>query len=296
MRTLPPGLAEHVSGDATTLCHAWRLTRGDGVVLGFTDHDADLTFDGTVFLATSGFDASDAETALGLAAATGDVSGAFSADCITEKDLKDGRFDGATVETFLVNWQAPEQFIHLRTQEIGEVTSDGQSFRTELRSLANRLERVQGRVYTRTCDAQLGDGRCRVDLSAAAYRGEGAVIASNGTLACTASGLSAFASGWFRFGLVTWTRGANAGLQSDVEDHRISGDLADLSFWIPVPNALQPGDTFAITAGCAKTFDVCRAKFSNGLNFQGFPHMPGSDFAYGYADTRSVHDGRPLFP
>ena len=50
------------------------------------------------------------------------------------------------------------------------------------------------------------------------------------------------------------------------------------------------------TAGCDKRRETCRDKFANILNFQGFPFMPGSDFAYGYADGETVHDGRPLIP
>ena len=44
---------------ATTLCWCWRLTRRDGMRLGFTDHDRDLAFDGTTFEAAAGFTASE---------------------------------------------------------------------------------------------------------------------------------------------------------------------------------------------------------------------------------------------
>ena len=294
MRTLPPALAAHLSGDVTTLCHAWRLTRRDAVAFGFTDHDRDLVFDGTTFRASTGFDSSEAETDLGLASTGSDVAGAFSDDAITNKDLKDGRYDGATVEVFLVNWQSPDQFLHLRTQEIGEVKTNGNAFTAELRSLASRLEQVQGRVYTRRCDAVLGDARCGVDLTASAFRGAGVVVSAEDTDSCLASGLAAFSDHWFRFGLVRWTSGDNAGLTSEVEDQTTDADATLLSFWAPLPNLPKAGDMFDITAGCAKTFAVCGEKFANRLNFRGFPHLPGSDFVYGYADSRTVHDGRPL--
>lgn len=294
MRKLPPALAAHLAGQATTVCHAWRLTRRDGTVFGFTDHDRALAFDGTAFRAAAGFDASDAETTLGLAAGMNDVAGAFSHDCITEKDLKDGRYDGARVELFLVNWQAPDEHVHLGTRELGEVTAQGTAFRAELRSLAGRLEQVQGRVYARRCDAALGDRRCGVGLSDPRFGGEGTVVAADDRSACRADGLSRFADHWFRYGLVHWTTGDNAGLSSEVADHAAESGHAMIGFWVPLANMPKPGDTFRITAGCAKTFSACRKKFANSLNFRGFPHMPGSDFAYGYADSRTVHDGRPL--
>ncbi len=46
---------------------------------------------------------------------------------------------------------------------------------------------------------------------------------------------------------------------------------------------IAAGDTFAVTAGCDKLFSTCQAKFANGVNFRGFPHMPGNDFVLSYA-------------
>ena len=54
MRALDPAFAAHIASGATTLATCWRLTRRDGVVLGFTDHDQPLTFDGTNFLPAAG--------------------------------------------------------------------------------------------------------------------------------------------------------------------------------------------------------------------------------------------------
>ncbi len=67
MRRVPAALAAHLAGDATTVCHCWRVTRRDGTVIGFTEHDRDLPVDGTLCRAASGFRASEAEAALGLA-------------------------------------------------------------------------------------------------------------------------------------------------------------------------------------------------------------------------------------
>ena len=57
MKSLPPSLQSHLDTGATTLAWCWRVTRGDGAVLGFTDHDRDLTFDGTTFEAAAGLTA-----------------------------------------------------------------------------------------------------------------------------------------------------------------------------------------------------------------------------------------------
>lgn len=179
MRTLSAALAEHLEGDATTMCHCWRVTRRDGAVLGFTEHDHDLSFGGTDFWAASGFQPADGEVASGLSVEAGEVTGGFSNAAISELDVVAGRYDGARVEVFQVNWQAPDQRILLRVQEIGDVVRAGGAFRAELRRLTHRLDQVQGRIYGRRCDAVLGDRRCTVDLNNPAYRGSGAVVVLN---------------------------------------------------------------------------------------------------------------------
>ena len=49
-----------------------------------------------------------------------------------------------------------------------------------------------------------------------------------------------------------------------------------------MPQPLAPGDTFTVTAGCDKRFATCRDRFANGINFRGFPQIPGNDFLVAY--------------
>lgn len=129
MTIYPEALAEHLAREVTTACHCWRLTRADGVVSGFTDHDRPLTVDGTLFEPETGFSASEARDTLGLAVDTVDVEGALSSARISEADIAAGLYDGATVETLLVNWRRPQDFVVLRKATIGRITrSDGGGF------------------------------------------------------------------------------------------------------------------------------------------------------------------------
>jgi uncharacterized phage protein (TIGR02218 family) len=290
MRQVPAALAAHLEREATTTCHCWRVKRRDGVVLGFTEHDQDLTFAGTTFLAASGFAATETEAATGLQANSAEVAGGFSSVAISEADLAEGKYDGARVELFLVNWQTPAEHMLLAVREIGEVSRAGGEFRAELRSIAHRLNQPQGRVYGRRCDADLGDRRCRVDL--AAWRAEGRIVEVVDMSRVTVSGLGRFADGFFRRGMMTLPDGTSL----DVEEHEVKPEgTAELTFWLPPDTPLKAGQAFTILAGCDKTFATCRARFANHLNFRGFPHVPGSDFAYSYADGERVHDGSPIF-
>jgi uncharacterized phage protein (TIGR02218 family) len=296
VREIPAALAAHLEGDTTTLCRAWRVTRRDGVILGFTEHDRDLSFDGTTFLAASGFSGTEAREAAGLSAPGAEVSGAFSSVAIGEADLAAGRYDGARVEVFTVNWQAPEAaHLLLKVQEIGEVSRAGGAFTAELRSFAHRLSQEQGRLYGRRCDADLGDGRCKVSLAVEGRRADATVLAVEGRDRIVVAGLDGFTDGHFRLGTLRFETGVNHGLTVEIDGNAAVGEGTRLSLWLPLESLPAAGDAVRVTVGCDKAFSTCRDRFANAANFRGFPHMPGSDFAYSYVKGESTHDGSVLF-
>lgn len=294
MRTLDAGLSAHLDAGTTTLCRCWKLTRGDGVVQGFTDHDETIVLDGVSCEPDSGLDASEDTSATGFAVGGLEVLGAISSDRLSADDLAAGVYDNAAVEVWLVNWTTPAERLLLRAGHLGEVSRADGAFRAEIRGLADALDQPKGRVFRHACDADLGDARCTVDLTNAAYRGAGTVIAPNGNRRFTASGLGSFAAGWFDGGRLTWTGGANNGRAIEVRAHRLSGSTATIELWQPMHFAIAADDTFTVTAGCDKLFSTCVAKFSNGVNFRGFPHMPGDDFALSYARANGTNDGAPI--
>jgi uncharacterized phage protein (TIGR02218 family) len=107
MREIDPELRRRLDGGATKLCRCWRVRRRDGRELGFTDHDGDLSFDGATFRASTGMDASALQATTGLAVDNAQVRGALSDAGIREEDIRTGRFDGARVEHWLVDWERP---------------------------------------------------------------------------------------------------------------------------------------------------------------------------------------------
>ena len=160
MRTLDPGFKAHVAGGATTLAQCWKITRADGAVLGFTDHDQALSFGGTEYLPL--LDGGEMPARLGPQIDTGEVIGVLRSDALSEEDIAAGLFDAATVEIWRVNWREPSQRALLRRATIGEIVREDGQFRAELRSGQQALNRVRGRLYSPLCDAVLGDARCGV--------------------------------------------------------------------------------------------------------------------------------------
>lgn len=283
MRTIPAALQEKLSSGVTTLARCWVLTRRDGAILGFTDHDEDIPLGSVACRAGTGLDGSEATARLGLAIGGAEIAGALSDDALNEAELAAGLYDGAEIEIHLVDWSEPGLNVLLAKGAIGEVRREGSAFAAELRGLADRLAQESGRRYTATCSADLGDARCKIDLANPAYRGTGEIVGVTGASSFIASGLDAFADGWFTAGKLGFTSGDNAGLSVEVKIHRVAATGVHIALWQAMPEPIASGDQFTVTAGCDKRFSTCRDRFANTLNFRGFPHIPGNDFVIRYA-------------
>jgi NlpC/P60 family putative phage cell wall peptidase len=120
----------------------------------------------------------------------------------------------------------------------------------------------------------LGDERCGVDLEDPAFKGTGAVIDLLRDRAFTASGLSGFEAGWFTFGTVEWTSGANAGRRTEVLGHDVTDGIAVLTLLEAPVREIAEDDGFTIRAGCDKRMETCGAKFANTAQLSRLPAHP----------------------
>ena len=294
MKALSPALQSHLDDGTTTLSWCWRISRVDGVALGFTDHDRALSFDGTAFEPESGFAASEIRAGSDLAVDAQDATGVLTSDRITETDILDGRWDNAAVELWRVNWADTSQRVLLRRGAVGQIRRGRIAFVAEVRSLAHVLGQTVGRTFQAGCDAALGDARCGIDLENAVYKGMGVVTDLLRDRAFMASGLSGFDAGWFASGTLTWTSGANAGRATEVLAHGLDGSIATLTLLEAPVRAIAEGDGFIARAGCDKRIATCSAKFANVANFRGFPNVPGQDAVLRYASQDGGHEGNVL--
>lgn len=294
MRLLEAGFAAHVAGRATTLATCWRIVRADGLVLGFTDHDAALGFDGTEFRPAHGLDGGERVGKLGASVDTTEVVGVLHSDAIDEDDILLGRFDGASVETWRVNWRDTSQRLLVSRTTIGEIVREDRVFRAELRSGQHAINQPQGRVYQALCDAELGDARCGVDLEDPDFRTEATVLGVRDRFRVVVEGVAGFDAGWFAFGVAEWAGGGRDGLRDRVVTHERLGGADVLGFGSAVGDWVSEGDALVLTAGCDRRFATCRERFGNAVNFRGFPHIPGNDFVLRYPRPGAQMDGRKL--
>lgn len=165
MRAVPAGLADRIESGAAGLCHAWILTRADGVVLGFTDHDRDLVVEGVTCRAASGWTAGAAETAAGFSPGQAAAVGGFDDAALSEADLAAGLYDGARVDCRVVDWSAPGLSVRLWAARVAAAKAEGGAFTLALEGPLAALDRVVGRTFARSCDAAFGDARCGVEAA-----------------------------------------------------------------------------------------------------------------------------------
>jgi len=210
---------------------------------------------------------------------------------ITDADIEAGRFAGAEVGGWLVNWADPAQRWRQLRGSIGELKRSGSAFRAELRGLTDVLNAPMGRVYQKPCSAVLSDGDCRFDLEAPGYATEIAVeqVLDRGVFAWAE--LDDFTDRWFAPGRLTVLSGAAKGLWSAIKADRILPGQREIHLWTPLHAPVAPGDMVRLTAGCDKRAETCRLKFNNFLNFQGFPDIPGEDWMMAYPRSGNPNTG-----
>ncbi|WP_292292682.1 DUF2163 domain-containing protein [Marivita sp.] len=272
-------LGAHLAIGVTTVARAWEVRRKDGRRFGFTDHDLDLSFDGLVFRADTGMSAAAVQQGTGLAVDNSEAVGALSDASVTEADIAAGRFDGAEVTAWLVNWADVTARKVLFRGSLGEITRSGGAFTAELRGLTEWLNRPVGRVYQAPCLAVLGDAACGVDTEAEGMWAEAIVTEVSDQGALILAGASGFEAAWFQRGRLTVLDGSAEGLWAAIKRDVLFEDGARaVDLWEPLRAAVAVGDRVKLIVGCDKRFETCRAKFDNVVNFQGFPDIPQEEW------------------
>jgi len=284
----------HLGTGATSVCRCWAVTRMDGLVLGFTDHDVDLGFDGISFAADAGLSARALEQTTGLAVDNTEALGVLSSASVNEDDIVAGRYDGAEVVAWLVNWADVSQRLVLFRGQIGEIQRSAGAYQAELRGLSDTLNQPQGRIYQKPCGAVLGDMACGFDLDTVGYSATVPVEVVQGRKFFEFSGLSGFADRWFEKGRFSVESGAAAGLVGLVKNDRPGGLGRVVELWEALRADIQSGDMVRIEAGCDRRVETCKLKFNNLLNFRGFPAIPGEDWLLSVPRKSGVNDGGSL--
>jgi len=287
MKTISSALRTHLSGEYTTVALLWKVKRQDGTILGFTQHDQDISYnygdgDGVVvFSASTGFTPSARESGSDLSTDNLQVTAFLHSDAVTEGDLRARKYDFASIDIRLVNWaDLTMGDMKLRKGTLGQVKIAGGMFTVEIRGLSYTFGIVIGETFGPSCRADLGDARCTVNLAPLSQNGTVAMVVDRREFT-PAGGLSPAGDGYFADGVLTWTSGANNGALMEVAEW----DGTRFILFESMAFAIAPGDTFAVEPGCRHTPQDCFGKFNNIVNFQGENQLPGINAIMLYPDA-----------
>lgn len=273
-------LLAHLAGEVTTIAYCWTITRTDGEVFRFTDHDETITIGGYDYLASAGMGGTDLQQDRSLSVDNMEAVAFLDDDTITDADLRAGLFDGSGIDLFLVNW-ADTSMGNLKILSgwrFGQVEIRDAICTVEMRGLGSKLGTNICDLYSETCRADFGDAQCGVDLADSGNTQSGSVDSvpeaapKQRFLVDSSIDMS---DDQLVGGVLTWESGAaNDGLSMEIR--ATDEPTGEITLFLPMPATIVVGDAFSIVRGCDKTFATCSGVFGNGVNFRGEPWVPAN--------------------
>lgn len=257
-----------------TVATWWRIERVDGVTLGFTSHDRNVAFGGVIYRTAPGMVPSAIRLTSALDSDSAEIAGALSHDSIRDAELIAGRFDAARILVGLVDWESAENTT-LYAGMIGAIASEGAGFSADLLSLKHSLKADIVPRTSPTCRAEFCGAGCTLSAARFSHEGHLVSVASDGAgvRVSTSSPLNNLA-----YGTLRWLDGAECGLVRRIE--QIDGEWLILDHF--TATSLAPGTRVRLREGCDHTLGTCADRFSNAINFQGEPFVPGNDLLTSY--------------
>lgn len=291
MATVTAGLESHFLEKVTTLSSCVRITRRDGVVLGFTDHDKTIIYDGVDYIPMLNIP-SNFRNEVNQKASNVSLDGFFVSGGMTRADFLAHLYDGAEILLFIINWNDTTQGIRILPGSgwFGKTKIEDYSFVAEFISLAEQLRTTEGKVFSRFCQYDFGDSDCGANLALFTETGTvtavtnrsiiTASVTQNQTLPSEASDMRD-QDDWYSDGMLVWTSGSNDDYQRQVLKSTVESD-GDHTLHLSLPTEfdVSVGDTFTISTGCPKSKQACidRGQWtSTKVQHGGFPYIPRQD-------------------
>ena len=313
-RTVPAGLLSAIQSGATSLCNLINITDAIGGTLALTDHIQDLSVSSVTYLARPGMRVSLMKCSGNMEIDNYEIEGYFVTGVVTMADLLKGRFTGARVRRYIVNYDdLGDGVLQIGDGNVSRVEVSDNAFKVQVLGKMWRLSQPVGRTVTKRCDVEtLGDSRCQFNLNTThattgiAFKQNLTVAAVTNALTFQASGFTgtppSFGSEWYQNGRVLWLTGDNAGYTQQIASVEHSFGLF-LTLRTQPGADIDAGDTFTATAGCDRSTTDCRNKFQNSsqpngnmVNYRGFPGLIGTDIYLTAAKIKAIDDAGGRLP
>ncbi|MDN7456602.1 DUF2163 domain-containing protein [Burkholderia cenocepacia] len=174
-RSITTAMAAWLSQDVRTFATCVQVTRGDGAVFGFTDHDTDIVYNGIRYVSSIGYTSSAIEASCDMSTSNLEVDGLLiPGGAVSQADVEAGVWSNAAVLIFGVNYSDLTMGqINLTAGNLGQWTILDGAWKVELRGLAQMLQQTITEQFSPGCRATFGDSKCAIP---------GGVPTSNGTV------------------------------------------------------------------------------------------------------------------
>jgi uncharacterized phage protein (TIGR02218 family) len=169
MKRLSGQLFDELRTKSSNIVTGWLVERLDGLKLGFTSGDTEFVYEGVTYSPTNPFSPSAVQSSNNFSVDNVNTVALIN-DQITKGDLLGGKWDNAKVRFFWIRPDKPEWgVVPIRGGRFGTISTKGQTFETELRSVLQTLQQPFGDFYTLECSANLGDAKCKVKIDPPAW-------------------------------------------------------------------------------------------------------------------------------
>jgi len=266
-------MLSHLQSNVTFLVAVWRITSPEGEVAAYCAHTRNLVFDSVNYVAAPVEPTKFTQT-LGVQEANHvELFGVFDT-VISEDEIQGGKWKNAPIvfeyiaidpATGLASATVTGSVGKMRGQA-GKFQVNNGTFRVELRSLSDRLQQDIG-ALTSPLDRNRSAAELGVSLAPFTFaRTVTAVVdRRNFTVGGTAQ-----ADNYFKYGVVTFTSGANNGLRMEIKAN--VGNVIELQ--LPLRSTIAISDTCSLVAGYDSTREQCRDKFNAMVEFDGECDLP----------------------
>lgn len=247
-------------------CDLVAITRTDGEVARFTNHDRTVTFLGTQFVPVTfaGMSAERREAA--LRSGNQELYGVIDGNYVLLPDLLGDLYRGAEVAHVVTDWSRPWLWVARHRKRIRNVNWTGTQWVATLESQAQIMTRPAGGrfggVWAPPCPYKLGGPGCGRDISAWEIPTATVQTVVDSRMVVRFS-VASWPGTWvddeYRDGEVEWLTGDNAGVVSPIV--RYVHSTREVELLLPTKFRIQVGDTAIGRVGCNGLATTCKDKF-----------------------------------
>jgi uncharacterized phage protein (TIGR02218 family) len=270
-KTLASGIGAIVDSGSGALAWALEVIRLDTVAVRYCTGSRSVTIDGNIFTPVTGAEFSNIASTLGLQVNNLIITVGDN-DVMLREDVLDGLWDGSKFRIFQYDQLSPTAgIIPWHKGFIADLSPRIGAFSVEARDFRQALHQDTTRTHQFGCSYELGDAKCRKDLTAFTFTAVAVTGVTNASqFTCSSLGQ---ATNFFTEGKLLFTTGPSAnGIWRKIAAHT-SGGLITLDK--AAIKGVGVGNLLTIIAGCMhRPNEDCRDKFANKVNYGGCDTKP----------------------